>query len=249
MGANAQTTVPSFTIGQVLTADQMNQSARTGVPVFADTTARDAAFGGTGEKALAEGQLCYLENLNVVQYYDGSSWATVGPSNPSGLVTIKNETAFSAASQVICDDVFTSSYTFYKLALRLTATTADLFSLRLRVGGSAAATNYNFQLLSGGATTASAARFSSQTSYRLGLGGNGAFFESIDATISGPALAATTTFIVNSQTVDGADTSPLVQFTFGNHTTATAYDGFEINTGGGTITGVYSVYGLAKTGA
>jgi hypothetical protein len=27
MGANAQTTVPSFTIGQVLTADQQNQSA------------------------------------------------------------------------------------------------------------------------------------------------------------------------------------------------------------------------------
>jgi hypothetical protein len=38
MGANAQTTVPSFTVGQVLTADQQNQSARTGVPVFADTT-------------------------------------------------------------------------------------------------------------------------------------------------------------------------------------------------------------------
>jgi hypothetical protein len=50
MGANAQTTVPSFTIGQVLTADQQNQSARTGVPVFATTVERDAAFGGSGEK-------------------------------------------------------------------------------------------------------------------------------------------------------------------------------------------------------
>jgi hypothetical protein len=37
MGANAQTTVPTFTSGQVLTADQQNQSARTGVPVFATT--------------------------------------------------------------------------------------------------------------------------------------------------------------------------------------------------------------------
>jgi hypothetical protein len=35
MGANAQTTVPSLLVGQVLTADQQNQSARTGVPVFA----------------------------------------------------------------------------------------------------------------------------------------------------------------------------------------------------------------------
>jgi hypothetical protein len=78
MGANAQTTVPSFLASQVLTADQMNQSARTGVPVFADTTARDAAFGGAGEKVLAEGQLCYLEDTNKVQYYDGSSWANLG---------------------------------------------------------------------------------------------------------------------------------------------------------------------------
>jgi hypothetical protein len=78
MGANAQTTVPTFTAGQVLTAAQMNNSARTGVPVFADTTARDAAFGGAGEKTLAEGQLCYLESTNKVQYYDGSAWANIG---------------------------------------------------------------------------------------------------------------------------------------------------------------------------
>jgi hypothetical protein len=40
MGANAQTTVPTFVASQVLTAQQ-NQ-INTGVPVFADTTARDS---------------------------------------------------------------------------------------------------------------------------------------------------------------------------------------------------------------
>jgi len=45
MGVNQQTTVPSFTASQILTAEQMNQSARTGVPVFATTVERDAAFG------------------------------------------------------------------------------------------------------------------------------------------------------------------------------------------------------------
>ena len=78
MGANAQTTVPTFTAGQVLTADQQNQSARTGVPVFATTVTRDAAFGGAGEKTLAQGQLCYLESTNKVQYYDGAAWANLG---------------------------------------------------------------------------------------------------------------------------------------------------------------------------
>jgi hypothetical protein len=88
MGANAQTTVPTFTAAQVLTADQMNQSARTGVPVFADTTARDAAFGGSGEKTLAEGQLCYLESTDKVQFYNGTSWANLG--------SVTNVAAFTA---------------------------------------------------------------------------------------------------------------------------------------------------------
>jgi hypothetical protein len=89
MGANAQTTVPSFTSGQVLTADQQNQSARTGVPVFATTVERDAAFGGAGEKTLAEGQLCYLEDTNKVQYYDGAAWANLG--------SVTNVEAFTAS--------------------------------------------------------------------------------------------------------------------------------------------------------
>jgi hypothetical protein len=89
MGANAQTTVPTFTAAQVLTADQMNQSARTGVPVFADTTARDAAFGGSGEKTLAEGQLCYLESTDKVQFYNGTSWANLG--------SVTNVAAFTAS--------------------------------------------------------------------------------------------------------------------------------------------------------
>jgi hypothetical protein len=47
--ANTQTSVPVFTSGQVLTAQQQTE-INTGIPVFADSTARDAAFGGTGEK-------------------------------------------------------------------------------------------------------------------------------------------------------------------------------------------------------
>lgn len=76
MGANAQTTVPAFVAGEVLTAAEMTQ-VNTGIPVFADTTARDAAFGGAGEKVLAEGQFAYIEATNTTQYYDGSTWQSV----------------------------------------------------------------------------------------------------------------------------------------------------------------------------
>jgi len=80
MGANAQTTVQKFVDGAVLTAAQQNTSAATGVPVFATTVTRDAAFGGAN-KVLAEGQTCYLESTNVVQYFDGAAWATVGEAS------------------------------------------------------------------------------------------------------------------------------------------------------------------------
>jgi len=79
MGANAQTAVPVFTAGQILTAAQVTQ-INTGVPVFATTTTRDAAFGGAGEKTLAQGQFCYLESTGKLQVYTGSAWSNVGSS-------------------------------------------------------------------------------------------------------------------------------------------------------------------------
>lgn len=77
MGANAQLAVPVFTAGQVLTAAQVTQ-INTGIPVFASTTTRDAAFNGAGEKTLAQGQFCYLESTGKLQAYSGSSWLNVG---------------------------------------------------------------------------------------------------------------------------------------------------------------------------
>lgn len=104
MGANATTFVPAYVAGEVLTAADLTVT-NSGVPVFANTTARDAAFGGSGEKVLAEGQLCYLEDSNIVQYYTGSTWATLGPST-SAVIQIKSTTksdTFSMASSTPAD--------------------------------------------------------------------------------------------------------------------------------------------------
>ena len=97
--ANTQTTVPLFVANTVLTAATQNISAATGVPVFATTVTRDAAFGGSN-KALAEGQLCYIEASNVVQYYDGAAWATVGPTTAASyqyaeVLTLQTTTSTS----------------------------------------------------------------------------------------------------------------------------------------------------------
>ena len=74
---NTQIKVPLFAAAEVLTAANMNISAGTGIPVFATTVTRDAAFGGAGEKLLAEGQFAYIEATDELQYYDGAAWAEV----------------------------------------------------------------------------------------------------------------------------------------------------------------------------
>jgi hypothetical protein len=88
MGANAQTTVPTFVTSQVLTAAQVNQ-INTGVPVFADSSARTAAFGGSGEKVLAQGQLSYLESDGKIYVYSGTAWVSIS--------SVTNVAAFTAS--------------------------------------------------------------------------------------------------------------------------------------------------------
>jgi len=115
MGANAQTSVPTFTAGEVLTAANMNISAGTGIPVFATTTTRDAAFGGTGEKTLAEGQFAYIEATNTTQYYDGAAWQPVGAT--PALTLIKAQTIGTTVSSVAVTDVFSATYDNYLVLL------------------------------------------------------------------------------------------------------------------------------------
>jgi hypothetical protein len=102
MGANAQTSVPAFTAGQVLTAAQVT-GINTGIPVFASSTERDAAFGGTGEKTLAEGQMAYLEDTNATQYYDGSSWAAIAGGKILQVVRATDSTTRSTTSATFVD--------------------------------------------------------------------------------------------------------------------------------------------------
>jgi hypothetical protein len=197
MGANAQTTVPTFTAAQVLTADQMNQSARTGVPVFADTTARDAGFGGSGEKVLAEGQLCYLESTNVVQYYDGAAWATLGPTTAAVL---------QVKSTAKLDTFTTSSATFVDVTGLTVAITPSSASNKVLViaqisHGIGEATPYGHFKLNGGNTSTYVGNAASNRvravfgGYSAYDGENTLFSESI-VYLDSPATTSATTYAV-----------------------------------------------------
>jgi len=236
---NTQTSVPVFSAGQVLTAQQVTE-INTGIPVFATTTTRDAAFGGTGEKTLAEGQFAYIEATNATQYYDGSTWQAVGTT--PGLVCVKAETTFSAVASFTFDSVFTSTYTNYLMTILYTTSAVANISVKMRVGGVSASTNYNrnrgyFVTTGVGVETDTA-----QTSGRLlvhSASGQGAGMIEIFQ----PFVAAKTV-ITSHHGASDATYNELLNIT---HTTATAYDGMEFAVASGTMSGSYAIYGYSKT--
>lgn len=80
-----------FTAGSRLTAAQVNTYLMDQVVArFADSAARDAAYGGAGEPVLAEGMLCYLDSENAVFVnINGTSggWQEVGFDSDLGIST------------------------------------------------------------------------------------------------------------------------------------------------------------------
>jgi hypothetical protein len=242
MGANAVTTVPVYTAGEVLTAADLNIT-NSGIPVFASTVERDAAFGGTGEKTLAEGQFAYLETGNVTQYYDGATWQSVGTT--PGLVCVKAETAFSGASSVTADNVFTSTYTNYMIKFRYTTNNTVQPSFKLRASGTSASTNYNYQYINGNASSVSAAGATAQTSANFAIYTNGDFKAAATLELFSPQIAEATNF-TSLNAWSPASYSGLNVYYAGNHSTATAYDGIEFLVSAGTMTGAYTIYGYSK---
>jgi hypothetical protein len=233
MGANAQTTVPLFVANAVLTAAQQNISAATGIPVFATTVTRDAAFGGSN-KALAEGQLCYLESTDVVQYYTGAAWATVGPATAGALVLISATTIGTTVSSVTVSSAFSTTYDNYKIIVSGGVGTGDPEVFNFTLGATAAGyysarTGRTWANADGGNALANGAQWY--------LGGITPQTLSLNAELFNPFLADQTSF----------SGSYIYANTTGQTMNATSYTAFTIAPNGGTITGgtIY-VYGYAK---
>jgi hypothetical protein len=165
----------------------------------------------------------------------------------SALVCVKAETAFSAASSVTADNVFTSTYTNYLINFKYQTSTTNNVLLKLRVGGVSASTNYNYQDFLANGASLSGARSASQTSFLMATNTNGAFNSYCQVQLSVPQLAEAT--VINSYAPFNAAayTDPYIRFFMGNHSTATAYDGVEFLVATGTMTGTYTIYGYSKT--
>ena len=238
MGANAQTSVPTFTAGQVLTAANMNISARTGVPVFANSTDRDAAFGGTGEKTLAEGQLAYLEDSNIVQYYDGAAWATVGPST-GGLTLVSSTTIGSAVSTITVSNVFSSTYDNYQVIM--SGGVADSTRNLTMQMGTTATGYYQFSIYGAyNAATVTGENASNATTWNyVGRGTTNSLMANF--TLIGPNLAKNTHIVFGNST---SATTGQVFFVAGYLADTTQYTDIKFTVSSGTATGgTIKVYG------
>jgi hypothetical protein len=239
MGANAQTSVPVFTSGQVLTAQQQTE-INTGIPVFATAVTRDAAFGGTGEKTLAEGQFAYLEDSNTTQYYDGASWQSVGVA--PGLVLIKTQTIGTTVSSVEVTGAFSSTYENYKITVNGGVASTNAY-LQLKLG--ATATNYtggHFSALYNNGTYSGLAIDNTTSFLYAGRGDTNLLMFNVD--VFSPNLAKFT--IMNALQVNNAAGG------FGMSVCAqessTQFTAFTITPSTGTITGgTIRVYGYANS--
>jgi hypothetical protein len=243
MGVNATTFVPAYVAGEVLTAADLTVT-NSGVPVFADTTARDAAFGGTGEKVLAEGQLAYLEDSDVVQYYDGSVWASVGVS--PGLVLL-NTTTISAAATTNVNSVFSATYQNYLINFTLSAATGGNVDLtfRLRASAADATTNYSNERIVGFNGTVGEQRNSAGTDEWPLAQTNNTAQGAFQMTIFNPFDAAPTKQFSQLMSTGAANGFQL-DLVAGYNSNATSYDGFSILSGG-TISGTLRIYGLRNS--
>ena len=241
MGANAQISVPLYVAAEVLTAADMNISAGTGVPVFATTVTRDAAFGGAGEKVLAEGQLAYIEASDVVQYYNSTAWVTL----PSGLNLIA-KTSFTTTATWTLDNIFSATYDNYRIDIVWTqlTSTASYSGFQMRVGGVAAtAGNYQYAMAETGSAGVTG-RYSTTATYIPVVESTSADIAYTGATftIFKPFTAQATSFAGQFVGVNSGVRGTACQ---GFHTLATSYDGIQI-ANGSTASGTVYVYGLAK---
>lgn len=249
MGVNAQTSVPAFTTGQVLTAQQQTE-INTGVPVFATTTTRDAAFGGTGEKVLAEGQLAYIEASDVVQYYNGTAWATLAPATAGALTLITAATFTTATSVSLPNSTFTSTYRNYKLILNITAVTSDAtFTIRMRASGSDDTNNSYATMLAGYTNTNTTSDIGTDgTSWNAGESDASLVRYSFVADVLQPQIATATNLAATYAYVNQAQSAVIMRTGVLQFANTTQFDSLTfISSVASSITGTYRVYGYADS--
>lgn len=233
----------TFQSGEVLTSSNVqNYLMDQSVMVFAGTAARSSAIASP-----ETGMLTYRTDGTAdskregFEFYDGSSYVRL---IESGGLSLISSTTISAAATTNVNDVFSATYDNYKLVLNGTASTGTSagVSLRLRVGGSDANTNYTYQRQFNSNNSLSADRDVVGTDEFIFCDTNATARFAVEAIIMGPFLSAETKILL--QSLSDNNTLGLMQTNMsGVNTNATSYTGFTLISTG-TLSGVLKIYGM-----
>jgi hypothetical protein len=165
----------------------------------------------------------------------GSGTASIGTA---GQVT------FTGASSVSLNGVFSSTYDNYRLLMSISSSSTNLsVNLRFRVGGtSASGSNYSSNGSNSASTTLSNVNLNATSLFLFDVYSTIAQFSETSCDILVPALTQYTRFNFQSYGENSSGQN-VARSISGVHDVATAYDGIEIFTSTGNITGTVSVYG------
>lgn len=100
-----------FSAGSQVLASQINTYLMDQtVAYFADSAARDAAFGGAGQPTLSPGRVCYLFSDNKLYLYgNDNTWAEIGAQLDDSEVTTAKINNLAVTTAKLADDSVTSA--------------------------------------------------------------------------------------------------------------------------------------------
>jgi hypothetical protein len=154
-----------------------------------------------------------------------------------GLVLISTD-SFSATSSKSFNNIFSSTYTNYRVILDVQPSTSATVSLRFKTGSDDTGSVYSFQNLKATSTTVAGTRTLSATSIDINGGAGNKYLYTWDI-LEPNTTEDTVVFSTANEYMLSWYASYYVD-------TATQYTGFSIFPSTGTITGKASIYGYKK---
>jgi len=199
-------------------------------------------FGGTAARASAittpvTGMYTHLtDSPPRLEFWNGTAWRS-----PFGQTLVSSST-FSAVTQILLDNIFTSEFDNYKIVGSISGTATTGVNWQLRSGGINLTTNTYLGVVLNGYNTASSTQVTAQGNGDFGLVRNSTRRAIFEVTLTNPANTFETMAISN---VYDPSANGLAYCNFQN-TSTLAYDGIRIFAASGTFTGKFEVYGLRK---
>jgi hypothetical protein len=236
----AVTSVTNFSDGNVLTATALN-AVNCGIHVYADAAARNAAYGGSGERTLVEGEYAYLLDTNQTLVYDGSNWVSVGTS--PGLVLITAASFTTVTSVSLAADTFSTTYRNYKIIWQVDTTSANgSTTVRMRAAGSDNTTS-NYRQMEVGITQANSVTNNAQDNQSTWQG-----FGQVNSMTFDLLTPKATAYTTLQGIYTDNNTSSMIGRTLNARFVATtSFDSMSFICSSGNFTGTYRVYGWADS--